>query len=228
MRLPRERFTVVVLANAMPSGPGVEPSELGHQAAEFYLGEELAPRAVNTTMSISPKALDAITGSYDYGGPVLRVTVEDGHAYAQLSGQPRFEIFPRSETEFFWKVVDARVTFVKDESGKVVKAVHLQGGNTINAARLEFPKVDSASLDAIAGKYDYGQGKAILTVTRDGDQLYAQLTGQPKFDIYPKSATEFYWKVVDAQVTFVRDFAGKVAKAIHHQNGATFDAPKIE
>ena len=228
MRLPKEKFTVVVLANTLPGAPSVQPAALAHEAAEFYLGEQLAPRSANKVNStISSKALDAITGLYDYGQAVLRVTVDEGKAYAQLSGQPKFEIFPKSDTEFFWKVVDAQVTFVKDGNGRVVKAIHHQGGQTINAPRMDVFKIDTASLDAILGKYDYGEGKAILTVTREGDQVYAQLTGQPKFDIYPKSASEFYWKVVDAQVTFVRDFAGRVTKAIHHQNGATIDAPKM-
>jgi CubicO group peptidase (beta-lactamase class C family) len=229
LRLPREEFTAVALANTLPGAPGVEPAAFAHEMAEYFIGDQLAPRPANKVdRNISSKALHAITGRYDYGGPVMRVTIEDSHAYAQLSGQPRYEIFPRSETEFFWKVVDAQVTFVKDENGTVIKAVHHQGGNTINAVRLEFPSIDTASLDAIVGKYDYGQGKAILTVSRDGDQVYAQLTGQPKFDIYPKSATEYYWKVVDAQVSFVKDETGKVIKAIHHQGGNTLDAPKIE
>jgi len=228
-RLPREKVTVVTLANASPGRPGVEPAGLGQLAIQMYLGDKLAPRTVNqVNPNVSSTAFDAITGRYDFGKAVLRVTAEGGHAYAQLSGQPRFEIFPKSESEYFWKVVDAHVTFVKDEKGNVVKAIHYQGGSTINAPRLEFPFVDPTSLDAILGKYDYGQGKAILTVTREGDQIYAQLTGQPRFDIYPKSSTDYYWKVVDAQVTFVKGLDGKVTNAIHHQNGGTIQAPKIE
>ncbi len=46
--------------------------------------------------------------------------------------------------------------------------------------------------------------------------------------IYSKSETEFFWKVVHAQVTFVKDNNGKVIKGIHTQGGATFEAPKIE
>ena len=210
-RFTKEKFTVVVLVNALPGGPGLQPSALVHQVGMFYLGEQLAPRSTHKVDStVSSKALDAITGRYDYGQAVMTVTVEGSKAYAQLSGQPKFEIFPKSETDFFWKVVDAQVTFVKDENGRVVKAIHHQGGQTINAPRMDIFKMDTASLNAILGKYDYGEGKAILTVTRDGDQVYAQLTGQPKFDIFPKSASEFFWKVVDAQVTFVKKMrAGK-------------------
>jgi CubicO group peptidase (beta-lactamase class C family) len=39
------------------------------------------------------------------------------HAFVQLTGQHRLEIFPESATEFFLKVVDAQLTFVTDESG---------------------------------------------------------------------------------------------------------------
>jgi len=123
------------------------------------------------------------------------------------------------------------VTFVKDSQGKVTKAVHHQGGQTINAPRLEDlkeVKVDVATYDAFVGKYDYGVGNAILTVSREGDRLFAQLTGQPKFEIFPKSSTEFFWKVVDAQIQFVKNDTGKTIKAIHHQGGQTLEAPKVE
>ncbi|MGO8701583.1 MAG: serine hydrolase [Limisphaerales bacterium] len=231
MRLPRENFTVVVLANAMPGGPNADPQQLARLVTQFYLGEKLAPRGGHeVSTNISPAALDAVAGRYDYGGPILTVTKEGSRLYAQLGDQPRFEIFPKSDTEFFWKVADAQVTFVKDNRGKVVKAVHHQNGSIINAPRLEDlkeAKVDSAGYDAIVGKYDYGEGTSILTVTREGDHLFAQLTGQPKFEIFPASPAKFFWKVVDAQVEFMKNDQGKVTKAIHHQGGRTFEAPKM-
>ena len=58
--------------------------------------------------------------------------------------------------------------------------------------------------------------------------MFAQLTGQPKYPIFAKSENEFEWRVVPAKVQFVKDGDGKVTKAIHQQNGATFDAPKIK
>jgi serine-type D-Ala-D-Ala carboxypeptidase/endopeptidase len=80
----------------------------------------------------------------------------------------------------------------------------------------------------VVGKYDYGQGRAILTVTREGNRLFAQMVDQPKFEIFPQSPTEYFWKVINAQVTFVKDDKGKVIKAIHRQAGRTIEAPKIE
>jgi CubicO group peptidase (beta-lactamase class C family) len=230
LRLPKENFTVAILANSEPEAPKVAPGELARKLVDIYLGDKLAPLPL-ANMDVSPKAFEAVAGRYDFGGPILTVTKEGDHLFAQLSGQQKQEIFPTSETDFFWKVVEAHITFVKDKDGKVVKAIHHQNGLTINAPRLEDlreAQVDSAAYDSVVGKYDYGQGKAIMTVTRDGNRLFAQLTGQPKFEIFPKSETEFFWKVVDAQVTFVKDDKGEVTKAIHHQGGRSFDAPKIE
>jgi hypothetical protein len=221
-----------VLANALPTAPGVEPSQLAHELVELYLGDQLEPRLVpKLNGKVAAKSFEPLVGRYDYGGAVLTVKKEGQHLYAQLTDQPRFEIFPKSETEFFWKAVDAQVTFVKDSTGRVTKAVHHQNGHTINAPRLEDvkeTKVNPATYDAFLGKYDYGQGKSILTVTRDGDQLLAQLTGQPRYPIFPQSETEFFWKIVTAHITFVKDKSGKVTKAVHHQDGNTLDAPKIE
>jgi CubicO group peptidase (beta-lactamase class C family) len=230
LRLPKENFTVAILSNSEPGTPDVKPDHLAHELVEIYLSDKLAPRPV-ANKEVSPKAFDSVVGRYDYGGPIMTVTREGDHLFAQIGGQPKLEIFATSATEFFWKAVDAQITFMKDESGTVIKAVHHQNGIIINAPRLKDlaeAKIDPAVYDSILGKYDYGQGKMIMTVTHEGNQLFAQLTGQPKFEIFPKSETEFFWKVVDAQVTFVKDEKGKVTKAIHHQGGQTIDAPKIE
>jgi len=232
LRLPSEHFTVVVLANALPGPPGINPGPLCHNVAELCLGDTLEPIfAPKVDRSLSADALKALVGRYDYGIGIMTVTRDGQHLFAELAGQPRLEIFPKSESEFFWKAVDAQVTFVKDSSGKVTKAVHHQSGQTIEAPRLadiSEAEVDPSIFDALLGRYDYGEGKAILTVTRSGNHLYAQMTGQSKFEIFPKSESEFFWKAVDAQVTFVKDSAGKVTKAIHHQAGHTLEASKME
>jgi hypothetical protein len=198
---------------------------------EAYLGTELPPRPT-AVAAIAPQVLDSVVGLYDYGPlGILTVTREGDRLFAQLASQPRLEIFPRSENEFFWKAVDAQVTFIRDPNGKVIEAIHHQNGGTRHAPRLAEVAavlVDPSSYEALAGKYDFGQGRAILTVTRDGEHLFAQMTGQPRFEIFPKSPGEFFWKVVNAQITFVKDEHGKVTKAIHHQNGRTQEAPRID
>ena len=234
LRLPEHNLTVVLLVNCAPPPPGVDPGALSRDLAEIYLGTELPLREMPVrAANVSTEVLNAIAGRYDYGGPILTVTRDGDRLFAQLSGQPRFEIFPKSETTFFWKVVEAEVNFERDDQGRVTRAIHKQSGQTINAPRLPeaaVAQVDPAVFDAYVGRYDYsgGAGQAIMEITRDGDRLFAQLTGQPKFEIFPSAETEFFWKIVNAQITFVRDNDGKVVKAIHHQAGRTIDAPRVE
>ena len=214
---------------------------MGHGRQVFRLGAALlllfsAPVAgardlePTADATVSPSSYDDYVGLYDYGGAILTVTREGDRLLAQLTGQPAFEIYPKGKDVFVWKVVEAEVTFIRDGNGKVVKAVHRQGGQTIDAARFELPavvKVDPQRYDAYVGKYDYGQGR-VMTITREGDGLFAQLTGQPKLEIFPKAETEFFWKAARAEVAFVKDSAGKVVKAVHRQGGATIDAPRME
>jgi hypothetical protein len=186
-------------------------------------GVELVPA------DIDPDTYDAYVGRYDFMGLILTITKEGNRLFAQLTGQPKAEIFPGSETEFFWKVVDAQITFVKNEKGEVTHAIHRQGGREFKALKLkdEPPaEVDSAILDAYVGEYDYGNSM-ILTVTKEGDRLFAQMTGQLKFEIFPRSKTEFFWKVVDAQITFVKNEEGEVTHAIYRQGGQELKAPKL-
>jgi hypothetical protein len=233
LRFPDQNFTVVVLVNEFPPKPGTDPGTLSQNIAELYLGTELAPRPVaapNAAKPVSGAALGAIVGRYDYRSAVLVVTQEGDRVFAQLGGQPRFEIFPRSDTEFFWKVVDAQVTFVKDASGKVVSANHHQNGQTIHAPRLADVteiKLEEARTESLLGDFDFKPvGK--MTISRAGGRLYAQLTGQPKLELGATTDTEFFVRMVNAQLTFVRGADGKVTKIVLHQGGQNYEMPKIE
>jgi hypothetical protein len=67
-----------------------------------------------------------------------------------------------------------------------------------------------------------------FTVTREGEQLYVQLAGQPKFPAFPESARDFFLKMVDAQITFDVDAQGKATQLTLHQNGADQRATRLD
>ena len=87
--------------------------------------------------------------------------------------------------------------------------------------------LDTATLNHYVGHYQIAP-TSILTITRDGAQLNASITGQPTFPIYADSPTEFHWKVVQARVTFSGDANGSAAKALIHQNGADIAATRLD
>jgi CubicO group peptidase (beta-lactamase class C family) len=79
--------------------------------------------------------------------------------------------------------------------------------------------LDPKLLEPLTGHYELTPQFAI-DITRDGDQLSAQATGQPKFPLFAESETKFFLKVVDAEVDFEKDASGKAVSLTLHQNGA--------
>ena len=118
LRFPEERFTVALVINSSPNVPGLSPGTLSNEISELYLSEKMQDRIVPPVdASVSPSSYDDYVGQYDYGGPLLAVVRQGDRLFAELTGQPRFEIFPKAKDVFFWKVVEAEVTFVRDGAG---------------------------------------------------------------------------------------------------------------
>jgi CubicO group peptidase (beta-lactamase class C family) len=87
--------------------------------------------------------------------------------------------------------------------------------------------VDVKTLDTYVGYYELS-APFVLTVTREEGQLFVRGTGQPKGAVYPKSAVEFFSKLVDAQFTFETDAQGKVTALVQHQGGRDMRAMRID
>jgi serine-type D-Ala-D-Ala carboxypeptidase/endopeptidase len=87
--------------------------------------------------------------------------------------------------------------------------------------------VDTKVFDKYTGSYQMGPN-AIMTISREGDQLFTQLTGQPKLPLFPEGERRFFLKVVDAQVTFDTDSQGNTTQAILHQGGRDMVAKRID
>jgi hypothetical protein len=86
--------------------------------------------------------------------------------------------------------------------------------------------LDTKTFDRYAGQYRLGPN-AILTMSRDGDRFYTQLTGQPKLEVFAESERKFFLRVVDAQLTFDVDAQGAANQATLHQNGTDLVAKRM-
>ncbi|WP_298238044.1 serine hydrolase [uncultured Algibacter sp.] len=86
---------------------------------------------------VADNILETYTGKYQLmPGFILTVTKEGNQLKTQATGQPVFDIFPKSENEFFLKVVQAQLTFNKNDSGVVDSVTLFQGGREIKGKRL--------------------------------------------------------------------------------------------
>lgn len=88
-------------------------------------------------------------------------------------------------------------------------------------------KVDPKIYDAYAGRYELAPD-VFFTVKWQGEQLMVQLTGQSFYEVFPASETKFFYTVVDAQLTFVKDGSGEVKSLILHQNGLDQEAKRVK
>ena len=190
---------------------------------------KLEPTKERTAIKGDPKIYDAYVGHYELTPSfVIAITKEGGRIFAQATGQPRFEVFPESETKFFLTVVDAQITFVKNDKGSATALVLHQNGIDQKAHKLgpdyqppaarKEVTVNPEILKSYVGQYELAPG-IIFDVIVENDQLQVQLTGQPRFPVFAESETKFFYKVVDAQLTFQKDSGGKVTSLILHQGG---------
>jgi CubicO group peptidase (beta-lactamase class C family) len=134
LRYPDQEVSVVVLSNALPVNPG----RVAHDLAAIAFGEPHELPRARKVAAVDPKVYDAYVGRYEIEPKVIAtIARERDRLLIQLSNQPQVEMFPESETVFFLKVVDATITFIKDDRGKVSGMVIHQGDRDTKAKRLE-------------------------------------------------------------------------------------------
>lgn len=127
-RFPEEKVTIVVLRNADYGSPG--PGQVSQDLAAITFGEKYEIPAPITEAKVDPKIYDAYVGRYELAPNFILTISRDGdRLMAQATGQPQFQLFPESETKFFVKAVEIKITFVKDAMGKVTHLILHQGGD---------------------------------------------------------------------------------------------------
>jgi len=95
-----------------------------------------------------------------------------------------------------------------------------------NTARQEIA-LDAAALDGYAGFYQLSD-HAVFTVTRDEQHLLMQLTGQRPVRFFAESRTDFFAKIVDAQVSFTVGPDKRATSLVLHQNGSDVPMARID
>lgn len=231
---PKISIGVVALSN---TSTAVGVDDIGRHLLDPSVPLAPAPK-LHKEVPVDSKIFDGYAGTYSLSTNFIFTITRDGdHLFAQLTGQPKAEIFPGGERDYFYKAVDAQITFVTDSNGRATEVVLHQNGRDAYAKRFEgeLPKakehkevsVDPKLFDGYTGSYQLAPS-FILTVTREGDGLFVQATGQPKFQVFPEGQRDYFYRVVDAQITFVTDNHGKAMALILHQNGADLPAKRVE
>jgi len=232
---PRTRRGVVVLTNA---DGVVGPDDLGryvlNSAFPLLPNVPSAPTPRRQTR-VDPTVFDRFVGHYQLAPAVILTVGRQGsRLFTQFTGEPPFELFAESEKDYFLKAADAQFAFESDGTGKV-KAVSMRlNGAAQRAPRLEgapvMPRevaVDSVILERYVGRYEFAPN-VVLAISRKETRLFAQITGQPSVEIFAASEQQFFYKAVNAQLTFESGDDGRVRAVVLQQNGVNQRARRLD
>jgi CubicO group peptidase (beta-lactamase class C family) len=220
--IPEEKIFVAVLSNN--AGSASDPEMTSTRLAAVALGE---PYPVWKEVPVEPALLKRYTGVYridDEGERV--VTFEDGKLYTQRSGGAKLQAHPASETKLFYEGSLSWFEMQRGEDDNWRMMMHQQGaGQAEESLRIgDAPdpragiSVAPEILASYAGEYELGRGFSV-TIRHEGARLFAQATGQREVEIFAESETDFFYKVVDAQITFVPGKDGGAPGLVLHQGG---------
>jgi hypothetical protein len=87
--------------------------------------------------------------------------------------------------------------------------------------------IDTVVLRQYVGEYELTPAIKITVTLVDG-RLKAQVTGQAAYDIFASKENLFFYKIVDAQLEFLKNEKGDIEKLILHQNGQHMPAKKVK
>jgi len=133
-RYPDDDLCIVVLSNYEHSVIG----KIAKDLAAIAFGEEYELPQERQVAEIDYRICDAYIGQYQLDTNfVIGISKEENHLFGQGPGQPKFELFPESETKFFLKIIDAQITFIKNDKGEVREMILHQNGKDHPAKKIE-------------------------------------------------------------------------------------------
>lgn len=226
VRLPESKVYVAILTNRDSGTANLAPK----------IAAMVAGRPMREPVAIKLPSLDKYVGTYQLNEKeVIAVTLENDSLFFQHPRAGKREILPISETEFFLKGQSSvRASFKRQDDAITALVIRSGFAPDEEAKKTDKPlpkpkeaaKADPATFDRLTGEYEL-MPNFILTVTREGDKLIGQATGQPKVELQPETATKFNIPQVGAVIEFTVE-ADKATGLTLYQGGQKLPAKKIK
>lgn len=133
--VPGKGRAVCVLTNTAAAHVDI----LGERILQHLSGMDVKPPTIEAALAVERAQLQRLVGKYRMSPAMaFDVTLGERGLSAQLTGQPALRIHARSPTEFFYRAVEASITFELD--GEVVKGLVLhQNGRDLKCRRVDEP-----------------------------------------------------------------------------------------
>ena len=227
--LPKENMYVIGLSNCDCSNVG----EITTKIAAMAIGKPFP--SIKDAITLNDAQLKKWLGAYQFeDGAIRYITLAGKQLKSQREGSEVFDIYALSDDHFIFEegTISYQFGMNKDGSKHVVMS---SNGNESKGKAIdkEAPKEKETIslapevLKQYEGKYELAPTFHIV-VTAKENQLFAQATGQPEFELFAESETTFFLKVVPASVDFNKDDNGNVTSLTLHQGGQDMQGKKIE
>jgi hypothetical protein len=144
-----------------------------------------------------------------------------------------FEIFPLGENHFMFEEGNIEYKFSKTSDGKK-QAIFITSseslGKEVDKAMPEARKEISLPNDVLntyVGKYELAPN-FVVEITVNDSNMFAQATGQGKFEVFAENETTFFAKIAALKIQFNKNERNEIASFTLYQGGAETIAKKIE
>lgn len=132
VRIPEDHVYVALLTNDETAE--TQPEYVARRIAGIAIGKPIIDAKI---IKLDVTILDTYLGQYRAGeDESLTVRRQGDRLFAQDPGNPEVELFPISEDTFIVKAFDARITFVKDDRGKVSGLIESYGGKDLKLRKV--------------------------------------------------------------------------------------------
>lgn len=224
--LPEQEVFVAVFSNCNCHFPG----DAAFKLAGIAIDKPFAYKKIE----VKDKDLAAYEGVYEFESNQTRtITVEEGQLYSLRTGGSKQLITPYEKDKFFFPNFMTILEFQRTKKGAITGVISKSTSPDIlwkrtdkEIQKTEYIELEEALLQKYVGKYQLAPG-FIISITKEGNQMFAQATGQPKLEIKAYEKHKFELMNVDAKLIFNLDEEGIVQSLTLLQNGENL-AKKIE
>ena len=208
VRLPEKKLGIAILSNAAT----MDAANLALKIADLCLGPKpedkptVSTQAPAVAVKTDPSHWDAYLGTYRLGPNWwLTITREGDQLMAQATGESKFKMTPRSDTNFFVEAYGAAVEFVRDGSGPVAR-LRYRG---IQAPKLTITALTPERLREYAGDYWSDELRRVVRLEIRSDQLMTWHRAAGWIRLLPTDADRFDTEA-GQMIEFSRDAALRI------------------
>ncbi len=210
------------------------PGNIASDVAVAFFGEHMEPEDAEKAETADsapfnpedydPEKFDELAGRYELEemlGFILTFSRGGDTLYTQATGQPKVKIVPTSDSTFKLTVVEASLTFHRNQEGKVETLTLHQNGNHLAKRLHDKPwQPSQEDLMVYTGRYFSDELETFYTLAVEDSSLVVKHRRMDDLKLTPSKKDTFSARFPIAELVFIRNDAGE-ATGLKVSNGRT-------